>query len=100
MPQKRLFVRTGEAEAALMLEILSELFEDDGLPVATSETDEKARLWEASVYAEEPDWEELVGGLGTRFRLLQTHGFKVWPSCGYTRPTNAAAIPDFAAEIA
>jgi len=32
------------------------------------------------------------GGLGTRFPLLDTHGFKVWPACGYTRPVNAAVL--------
>ena len=49
-------------------------------------------LFRTYVRAEDPDWDELVGELGTRFRLLQTHGFKVWPSCGYTRPTNAAVL--------
>ena len=38
----------------------------------------------------EPDWDAVVGGLGTRFPLLDLHGFKVWPACGYTRPTNTA----------
>jgi len=28
----------------------------------------------------------------TRFPLLQTHAFKVWPACAYTRPTNAATL--------
>ena len=27
---------------------------------------------------------------GSDFPLLEMHGFKVWPACGYTRPTNAA----------
>jgi 2-methylcitrate dehydratase PrpD len=49
-------------------------------------------LFRTYVRAEEPDWDELAGELGTRFRLLDTHGFKVWPSCGYTRPTNAAVL--------
>ena len=39
-----------------------------------------------------PDWEAIVGGLGIRFPLLETHGFKVWPACAYTRPTNAAIL--------
>jgi len=39
-----------------------------------------------------PDWNALVGGLGSRFPLLDVHGFKVWPACAYTRPTNAAAL--------
>jgi 2-methylcitrate dehydratase PrpD len=37
------------------------------------------------------DWEALLGDLGERFPLLAVHGFKVWPACGYTRVTNAAA---------
>lgn len=49
-------------------------------------------LFKTYVRAEQPDWERLVGGLGSEFPLLKTHGFKVWPSCGYTRPTNAAVI--------
>ncbi|OGA46435.1 MAG: hypothetical protein A3F74_09820 [Betaproteobacteria bacterium RIFCSPLOWO2_12_FULL_62_58] len=39
-----------------------------------------------------PYWDALVGGLGMRFPLLDTHGFKVWPACGYTRATNAAIL--------
>ena len=49
-------------------------------------------LFRTYVRAEEPDWQSLTRGLGTWFPLLETHGFKVWPSCGYTRPTNAALI--------
>jgi 2-methylcitrate dehydratase PrpD len=40
----------------------------------------------------EPDWDVIVGGLGTRFPLLEKHGFKVWPACAYTRTTNAATL--------
>ena len=38
----------------------------------------------------DPDWDAILGGLGREFPLLGLHGFKVWPACGYTRPTNAA----------
>lgn len=38
----------------------------------------------------DPDWDAMLGGLGENFPLLGLHGFKVWPACGYTRPTNAA----------
>lgn len=38
----------------------------------------------------EPDWQELLGGLGERFPWLDWHGFKVWPACSYTRRPNAA----------
>jgi len=40
----------------------------------------------------EADWNAIVGGLGTRFPLLDDHGFKVWPACAYTRTTNAATL--------
>jgi 2-methylcitrate dehydratase PrpD len=39
-----------------------------------------------------PDWNAIVGELGTHFPLLDVHGFKVWPACGYTRPTNTATL--------
>jgi 2-methylcitrate dehydratase PrpD len=47
-------------------------------------------LFKTYVRTNAPDWEAIVGGLGTRFPLLDTHGFQVWPACGYTRPVNAA----------
>ena len=40
----------------------------------------------------EPDWNAIVDGLGARFPLVEKHGFKVWPACAYTRPTNAATL--------
>jgi 2-methylcitrate dehydratase PrpD len=40
----------------------------------------------------EPDWNMIVGDLGTRFPLIEAHGFKVWPACAYTRTTNAATL--------
>ena len=38
----------------------------------------------------EPDWDSILRGLGLEFPLLDLHGFKVWPACGYTRATNTA----------
>src|SRR5437764_3488546 len=40
----------------------------------------------------EPAWSALTAGLGTSFPLLDEHGFKVWPACGYTRATNTATL--------
>lgn len=40
----------------------------------------------------DPNWDALVGDLGKRFPLLQTHGFKVWPCCGDIRPCNTAVM--------
>lgn len=36
------------------------------------------------------DWDAVLGRLGRNFPVLHVHGFKVWPACGYTRPTNEA----------
>ncbi|HET7159337.1 MAG TPA: MmgE/PrpD family protein, partial [Burkholderiales bacterium] len=33
----------------------------------------------------EPDWDAVFKGLARDFPLLDLHGFKVWPACGYTR---------------
>jgi 2-methylcitrate dehydratase PrpD len=44
------------------------------------------------VRTEEPNWDAIVGGLGERFPMLDVHGFKVWPACGYTRATNTATL--------
>jgi 2-methylcitrate dehydratase PrpD len=40
----------------------------------------------------EPDWNAIMDGLGVRFPLIETHGFKVWPACAYTRTTNASTL--------
>lgn len=44
------------------------------------------------VRTETPDWNAILGDLGHEFPLLGVHGFKVWPACGYTRPTNTAVL--------
>ena len=44
------------------------------------------------IRTETPYWDALLGELGSRFPLLATHGFKVWPACGYTRAPNAAIL--------
>ena len=49
-------------------------------------------LFRNYVRTESPDWDAIGGGLGERFPMLDLHGFKVWPACGYTRPTNAATL--------
>jgi 2-methylcitrate dehydratase PrpD len=49
-------------------------------------------LFRNYVRTDDPDWDAIVGELGTRFPLVHTHGFKVWPACSYTRPTNAATL--------
>jgi 2-methylcitrate dehydratase PrpD len=49
-------------------------------------------LYKTYVRTATPNWEALVGELGTRFSLLTTHGFKIWPSCAFTREVNAAVL--------
>jgi len=49
-------------------------------------------LFRTYVQVDEPNWTAVLDRLGTRFPLLESHGFKVWPSCAYTRPTNAAIL--------
>jgi 2-methylcitrate dehydratase PrpD len=52
----------------------------------------KYGLFKTYIRDANPDWDELVGGLGKRFPLLDSHAFKVWPACNFTRPTNAATL--------
>jgi 2-methylcitrate dehydratase PrpD len=49
-------------------------------------------LFNTYIRTQTPDWEALIGDLGVRFPLLERHGFKVWPACGYTRATNTAIL--------
>lgn len=56
MSDHRYYIVTDEAGAGRALDLLSAVFEEDGVPIATMETDEAAGIWEASVYATgEPD---------------------------------------------
>ena len=49
-------------------------------------------LFRNYVRTDKPNWDALVGKLGTRFPLLATNGFKVWPCCGDIRPSNTAIM--------
>src|SRR6476659_5728194 len=40
----------------------------------------------------EPDWDALTGDLASRFDLLRTHTFKVWPACAGTRAPIAGVL--------
>jgi ribosomal protein L11 methyltransferase len=46
----RLYVTTTERDAERILDLMTPAFEDEELPIATSEIDEKNDVWEASVY--------------------------------------------------
>jgi ribosomal protein L11 methyltransferase len=46
----RLYVTTTERDAERILDLMTPVFEDEELPIATSEIDEKKDIWEASIY--------------------------------------------------
>ncbi|MET0747531.1 MAG: 50S ribosomal protein L11 methyltransferase [Rhizobium sp.] len=50
MNEIRLYVTTTERDAERILDLMTPVFEDEELPIATSEIDEKADIWEASIY--------------------------------------------------
>jgi ribosomal protein L11 methyltransferase len=60
MPSHRLFITTNEAGAAAALDILGTAFEEAGHAVATTEIDEDAGTWEASVYIEDGEPAEMA----------------------------------------
>lgn len=49
-------------------------------------------IFRTYIRGNEPDWNGIVEGLGVRFPLVEKHGFKVWPACGYTRTTNTSTL--------
>lgn len=53
--QTRLFVTAGKTEAERVFSMLERAFEEDGLPISTSEIDEDREIYEVSVYTFEPD---------------------------------------------
>ena len=52
----------------------------------------KYGFFKTYVRDEAPDWQALTGELGTRFPVLDSHGFKVWPHCAHIRPCTAAIL--------
>ena len=50
MNEIRLYVTTTERDAERILDLMTPVFEDEELPIATSEIDEKKDIWEASIY--------------------------------------------------
>ncbi|KQO80291.1 50S ribosomal protein L11 methyltransferase [Rhizobium sp. Leaf262] len=50
MSEIRLFVTTTEVQAGEVLDLLSEVFGEEDVAIATTEVDEKRDIWEASVY--------------------------------------------------
>ncbi len=50
MSEIRLYVTTTEKKAEQILDLMTPVFEDEDLPIATTEIDEKKDVWEASIY--------------------------------------------------
>ncbi|MBB3607446.1 50S ribosomal protein L11 methyltransferase [Rhizobium sp. BK602] len=71
MSEIRLYVTTTERQAEQILDLMTPVFEDEELPIATTEIDEKKDIWEASIYLY-ADEEE---GVRARFEALLKPAF-------------------------
>jgi len=67
----RLYVTTTEKKAGQVLDLMTPVFEDEELPIATTEIDEKNDVWEASIYLYAADEDEVRG----RFEALLKPAF-------------------------
>lgn len=69
--------------------VLAALLAKRGVPGVNDILDGRNGLFKVYLRNLEPDYERLVGNLGTRFLTLEYHGFKAWPACGSNRrPVN------------
>ncbi|MDY6962445.1 MAG: 50S ribosomal protein L11 methyltransferase, partial [Pseudomonadota bacterium] len=59
MSEIRLYVAATERDAERILDILSDVFGEEDIALATTEVDEKRDLWEASVYLMAEDENEI-----------------------------------------
>lgn len=71
MSEIRLYVTTTEKKAEQVLDLMTPVFEDEELPIATTEIDEKNDIWEASIYLYAADEDEVRG----RFEALLKPAF-------------------------
>ena len=71
MSEIRLYVTTTEKKAGQVLDLMTPVFEDEELPIATTEIDEKNDVWEASIYLYAADEDEVRG----RFEALLKPAF-------------------------
>ncbi len=71
MSEIRLYVTTTEKKAEQVLDLMTPIFEDEELPIATTEIDEKNDVWEASIYLYAADEDEVRG----RFEALLKPAF-------------------------
>lgn len=66
LSQLRLFIRGSENDCNLAMDLLADWMEEEGLPLATMEVDEKRDLWETSVYVDEADADDVRAVMQTR----------------------------------
>ncbi|WFU85765.1 50S ribosomal protein L11 methyltransferase [Rhizobium sp. CC1099] len=59
MSEIRLYVTTAEKKAGQVLDLLTEVFGEEDFAIATTESDEKKDIWEASVYMMREDEDEV-----------------------------------------
>ncbi|GES45245.1 ribosomal protein L11 methyltransferase [Rhizobium dioscoreae] len=71
MSEIRLYVTTTEKKAGQVLDLMTPVFEDEELPIATTEIDEKNDVWEASIYLYAADEDGVRG----RFEALLKPAF-------------------------
>lgn len=55
----RLFITTTEKQSEVIMDLMTEAFEDDGYAIATMEMDEKKDIWEASLYIDFDEEDEM-----------------------------------------
>lgn len=72
--------------------ILAALLAQRGIIGSKEIVEGRYGLYKTYVRTDTPNWEALLGGLGSSFPMQALHGFKVWPACNYTRATNAATL--------
>lgn len=67
----RLFITTTEILSEVAMSLMTDAFEDEGYAIATMEMDEKNDIWEASIYIDFDEEEEMrerfAGVIGERF---------------------------------
>lgn len=59
MSDLRLFITTTEKQSEVIMDLMTEAFEDDGYAIATMEMDEKKDIWEASLYIDFDEEDEM-----------------------------------------
>ncbi len=70
MADIRLFVTTTEIQSEIILQLMSDAFEEDGYAIATMEMDEKNDIWEASLYLDLDEEEAMRARLA---EVLEPH---------------------------